>query len=412
MPKKILVLTTVYPRWEGDYFGLWIQELAKSLDSLEWIVVCPHAKGSKKEETDGNIRIHRFRYCPTRAEMLGYGKFLAHEWAHSRLQVMFYTFKRIILFIPYIISMFFSTLRLATKEKPDLLFVHLTIPCGPVGVLVSKLTGIRTILKVYGTDLVMLKRLHLSWFGRWILRKYPFIISNSTYSKELALSFGGIPESHITSIPEGVHRPKISPSNRKKQRSAWGVGNQLVIGTVHRLVPLKGTEFFLHAAKRVVRKIPHSIVVIGGEGPEEAKLKLLAAELGIEKNVRFLGRVKDVAECIDGFDINVITSTHDEWGNAEGLGVPVIVALSVGCPTVGFAVGGPKDTIIDGITGFLVSDRDTQTMADRIVQIAKDTALAKKLSIGAKKQYAEQFTWNKVAAQYRRIFFGVLDHKL
>ena len=407
--KKILCLTTVYPRDKDDYYGNWIRDLLQEFakNSYSSIVLCPHYKDIKEEEVHGLVRIKRFRYFFNNFEVMGYGRFLPHEWAKTKFQQYMLTIRNVFLLVPYLMSMFFNLLFLAVKEKPSILFVHLTIPCAPIGLIVSKLTGIPAVLKIYGTDIVISRRLHLKWFAKFIHNRYPKIVSNSTYTRGLSVGLGIRNPNKVRAIPEGIYPPaKIPKSKIEAIRRKYGLKKNKCVLTVHRLVPLKGTPFFIKAAAEVLKKYPNVKFLIGGEGPQKENLKKLIKKLGVEKNVLLLGRIPVVEEYIAACNMYVMSSTKDKWGNTEGLGMPVVVANSFGKPSIGFKVGGPMDTIVDSKTGYLVEDRNWKQMADRILDLLKDDKKRKQYGKNALKYFNEKFIWSKVYEDYKE-FFGI-----
>jgi len=273
--KKILCLTTVYPRDDNDYYGNWIKDLLEEFEknSFSSTVLCPHYKDIKEKEINGKIKIKRFRYFFNKFETMGYGRFLPHELAKSKQHQFLITIFYALLMLPYLISMFFNCLFLAIKEKPSVLFVHLTFPCGPIGILVSKITRIPIALKIYGSDMIILKKLHLSWFAKLIQNSYPKIVSNSTYTRKVAISLRTDPNK-VKAIPEGIYPPKKIPESTIKEiRKKYDLEKNKCVLTVHRLVPLKGTPFFIKAAAKILKKFPNVKFLIGGEGPEKEKLK-------------------------------------------------------------------------------------------------------------------------------------------
>ena len=81
------MLTTTFPRTNDDYLARWILELGQELKKIgaTATVIAPHAKGLKKSEIIGGIEVQRFKYAPEEYAVLGYGNFLPHESAKSRI---------------------------------------------------------------------------------------------------------------------------------------------------------------------------------------------------------------------------------------------------------------------------------------------------------------------------------------
>lgn len=402
---KIVMLTTSFPRTDDDYLARWILELGQELKKIGIIstIIVPHAAGLKISDVIGGIEVHRFKYAPKKFEVLGYGKFLPHESTKSKFKTFILYIRNILLFIPFLTSMFISTAQACKKEKPDVLLSHWTFPAGLIGICAAKLFGIKPILKIYGTDLVFLKRFKLKWLGRFVMENSYNIIANSQYTKNVAGEFGISPDK-IEVIPEGTYYPiEIPDHDLHALKNELCLSSNEVIFTIHRLIPLKGTSYLIRAMSMVIENYPDARLIIGGEGPEKEKLKALAKELYIEDNILFVGRISE--EQLPVYyklcDVYVIPSIRDKWGNTEGLGMPVIEAMSYGKPVVGFDVGGPKYTIEDGVNGYSVKERDWGEMRERISALLKDKRLRAKFGDNGRQIVTEKFSWNKVSERYR-----------
>ena len=411
MTMKIGILASNAPRFKGDYFSPWLLELGYNL-SQEYdsavVVIAPHYPGTKQFELIDGIEMHRFKYMPESLELLGYGRYFPHESIGNRNKVkLFSTYICNSFLMLFLLSyMFINTIKICKKEKIDILFSHWIFPCGLIGLFAAKILKVEPILKIYGTDLVFMKKFKLTWLGRWILNSYSKIVANSEYTKNVALSFGINDIEKIKVIPEGVYPPKsIENEELDKLRRKHGINNEKIIFSVHRLIPLKGTEYLIKAASLVVKEYPDVKFIIAGEGPMRTELESLIEELNLADNVILTGFIPEerlplyYALC----DIYVISSIKDEEGNTEGLGVPVIEAMSYGKPVIGFDVGGPKYTIKDGINGFSVKEKDWQVMGEKILELLKDEGLREKFGEKGREIYYEEYTWDGVVEEYKKV---------
>ena len=101
-----------------------------------------------------------------------------------------------------------------------------------------------------------------------------------------------------------------------------------------------------------------------GDGPLRRELEQTASELGIAAACRFTGYLDDVAECYAAFDAVALSSAN------EGTPVTVIEAQAAGLPVVSTDVGGVRDVVADGESGFLVPPGDVDAMADALAMLA------------------------------------------
>jgi glycosyltransferase involved in cell wall biosynthesis len=171
-----------------------------------------------------------------------------------------------------------------------------------------------------------------------------------------------------------------------------------VIGTVGRLVPIKGHEWLLKAAPLVLAEFPHAMFVFLGEGPLLGWLQQLAAGLGISGHVMFMGTRQDVPECLAVFDLFAFPSLN------EGMGRALIEAMAVGLPAVATRVGGIPDVVADGETGLLVPARDEAALADALLKLLRDPARRRAYGHAARRSMDERFDVNAMVRAIDRLY--------
>ena len=168
-----------------------------------------------------------------------------------------------------------------------------------------------------------------------------------------------------------LERMKVRPGlTRDEARGRFGlpkIGTRRLITIVANLHnPVKNHEMFLHAAARVRSEVDDAAFVIAGEGGLMESFRELSRQLGIEREVFFIGRCENVAELLFGSDVGVLTS------KAEGFSNAILEYMAAGLPVVATDVGGAREAIDDGENGYLVESGDYGTMADRLTQILQD----------------------------------------
>jgi glycosyltransferase involved in cell wall biosynthesis len=129
---------------------------------------------------------------------------------------------------------------------------------------------------------------------------------------------------------------------------------------VARMRPVKGHTFFLEAAARVSREIQDARFILVGDGPLRHEIEDRIARLGISDRVHLLGERSDASQLVASFDLAVLASLH------EGLPNAVMEAMAAGVPVVATAVGGTRELIVDGETGYLVPPADVLALGERI----------------------------------------------
>jgi glycosyltransferase involved in cell wall biosynthesis len=118
-------------------------------------------------------------------------------------------------------------------------------------------------------------------------------------------------------------------------------------------------------------------------------LRGLAGELGIKDDVFFLGRCDNVAELLFASDIGVLSS------KAEGFANAILEYMAAGLPVVATDVGGAREAISEGGTGYLVASGDDEKMAEHIIKVLNDPQRARDMGQRGKVIVAERFSCDR-----------------
>jgi len=236
-------------------------------------------------------------------------------------------------------------------------------------------------------------------FGRYTLFQAKKIVALSRNIKSHLLLMG-TDESKIEVIPNGIDTRSYSPHRKNLLETQWGITHPVIL-FVGRLVEGKGIEYLLHAFSKVVAKIPEAKLVIVGRGPKEKELEGLRRKLGLY-NVLFLGAIENqlMPNIYVGCDVLVLPSIREPFGNV------VIEAMAAGKPVVGSQVGGMKDTIKHGVTGYHVQPRSSQQISKYLTRMLKDDSLRNRLGENARmrvlKHYDQELLIQKIEQMYLR----------
>lgn len=156
--------------------------------------------------------------------------------------------------------------------------------------------------------------------------------------------------------------------------------NVLRIGFLGRLVKLKRVQYLIEVAEDLKKHhIRNFEIMVVGDGPERAALEALAKERGVEKEVKFLGFRSDIEHLYNQFDLFVLPSEE------EALSLALIDAGRCALPSLAFDVGGNKEIIKNGETGYIVNSLDE--LKEKVRILCTDEDLRKKMG-----ERAEEFT--------------------
>jgi glycosyltransferase involved in cell wall biosynthesis len=184
----------------------------------------------------------------------------------------------------------------------------------------------------------------------------------------------------------------------ERLRRSLGVQNQAVILAVGRLSSEKGHAMLMQAAARLekMNEVPDFRVVVVGDGPEQQNLLRLTARLGIGQRIVMAGFQTDVRPYYCLSTLLALPSY------SEGSPNVVLEAMAAGLPIAATTAGGVPEILEDGVTGLMVTPGDPQAMAEAILRILRDKALASRLAAAARSCAQSKYT----PQAYRRSLTG------
>jgi len=198
-------------------------------------------------------------------------------------------------------------------------------------------------------------------------------------------------------------RESVDPLSVRRE---LGLDGCEVVGMASRLAPEKGHGCFLQAAAMLMNQFPVCRFVIVGSpmyapADYESHLRRMTARLGLDGRVIFTGFRPDVLEVMAAMDVFVCAA--DE----EALGRAVLEAMALGKPVVATKAGGLTETVVDGVTGFLVPPRDPAAMASAIATCMANPDTAREMGMRGRERvqtfYSLQQNVDRVQCLYQRI---------
>jgi glycosyltransferase involved in cell wall biosynthesis len=231
------------------------------------------------------------------------------------------------------------------------------------------------------------------WVRSLLLRADEFVgQSNDTLERARAIY---VPERAGVRILLGIEPP---PEGAAARRADYGLAEEDVVAiTVGRLIPRKAVDQLVRVVAALGLARLRLLVV--GDGPLAASLAALARDLGVERQVRLLGRVPEAEKfgLLRMADFLCSASQH------EGFGLSYLEAMACGRPIVAYDNGGQRDFVEQGVAGFLAPLNDQAVLAARCRALAEDPALRAALGAGARRR-AETLTIEACAREYEALF--------
>ena len=220
------------------------------------------------------------------------------------------------------------------------------------------------------------------------------VIVNSNFMKGHIQGLFGLPFDKINVIPNGINLTNFNGIERDYEfRRQFAFYNEKIILYMGRLVYEKGIQHLIAAMPKILDNYHDAKLIIAGKGGMIDELKAQVEYMGISNKVYFTGYldVKQVQKMYKCADVAVFPSTYEPFG------IVALEAMLAGVPTVVSDVGGLNEIVEHGVTGMKSYAGNSNSIADSILTLLYDHALAAKVAKNAKAKVKELYNWNKIA---------------
>jgi len=228
------------------------------------------------------------------------------------------------------------------------------------------------------------------------LSKTNFVIANSKFTKELAMSLG---VKDVAVINPGCNYPiTVSESAKEFAKNIYKETSPKLI-TISRLDRRKSHQNILMTIKNLLPKFPNLKYVSIGDGDERKNLEKLIKELSLENNVELIlkSNEQEKVGLLEQSDVFVMPSVIYKK-SVEGFGISYIEAASYGKASIGGIHGGERDAIKSGKTGYLCNGNDLNAIYENLLKILNNEKY-KELGVNALK-FSKDFSWEKTIKKY------------
>lgn len=301
-----------------------------------------------------------------------------------------------------------SAVKKLTKEiDPDIIHVQQAAGYGLLGTFTDKS---KAFVSVYGWEVYDLVKSRL-WkpIVSHVLHWYKHIGSTSVCMKKQIQSVFPDIKADIAVTPFGINMKKFCYQPCEK--------DEIVVGTVKKMDQKYGIEYLIKAFARSYNELSESdpelaaklYLELVGPGNQTEELKAIAAQLGIEERVRFIGKVPhtDVPKWLNRFDIYSAPSILD----SESFGVAVIEASACRRPVIVSNVGGLPEVVEDGKTGYIVAAKDDYALSEKITQLVVDQNRREEMGIAGERLVKEKYDWEYCVDLMERIYRSIKEGK-
>ena len=334
---KVLVLSTRYPLTKDDYQAIFLKTLYEQMAeespevSIE-LLAADHIDVQDSESPFANLNIIRFQYWFRKYQNLFY-----HEAFLSNIKEN----KHLLLMIPlFFAALFFKGIARIWKNRPDIIHAHWAMPCGFIGVILSKMFGIPLVVTSHGGDVYGLNKGLPKHFLKFVYKNATAInpVSQPLGEEIVKILPAAKPKIWVKSM--GVNTEKFHYVPGAKEKLGVPMDKQLVL-FVGRLAEVKGVRYLIEAFDQLQKDREDLLMYLIGIGNLEEELKGIVTKKGLDHNIKFLGSVmnKELLNYYSACDV-LLQPSVPAAGGREGVPVTLMEALICHANIVASRIGG------------------------------------------------------------------------
>jgi N-acetyl-alpha-D-glucosaminyl L-malate synthase BshA len=305
---------------------------------------------------------------------------------------------------PYTLALASKQHEVVLREQLDLLHVHYAIPHATTAYLAREMLKgqrpLQVITTLHGTDITLVGQ-ESSFYAitRFSIEQSNGVTAVSNYLKDETYRAFGCVNCDVRVIPNFVNLQEYRPGD-PGYRSKIAPEGHKVITHVSNFREVKRVKDVVRVFARVTRAMPATLIMIG-DGPERVDAENEARELGVNTDVRFLGRLDSVASLLQASDLFILPS------QTESFGLAALEAMACGSPVVASRAGGLQEVIDDGVNGILEPVGSVEAMGRRAVELLRDPerhAAMRRAAIAK----AEEYSADRIVPMYESLYKEVL----
>ncbi|MBI3239398.1 MAG: glycosyltransferase family 4 protein [Flavobacteriia bacterium] len=300
--------------------------------------------------------------------------------------------------------------------KPDIVHTH-AAKAGALGRKAAKACKVPVIVHTYHGHVFhsyfgKVKTALYKYIERRLAKQSDGIIAISPLQKdELSLQHKICPPEKIMVIPLGFDLHKFQenlPEKRLQTRSNYQLNeDEVAVAIVGRLAPIKNHTLFLDAVERVLKQGVDARFFIVGDGSEKAMITERVNQLNqlYGDCIQCTSWITDIATFNAGMDLICLTSDN------EGTPVSLIEAQACNLPVISTDVGGVRDIVKDGETGFIVPKKNADALAEKLTLLINSKEIREKMSQNGWKFVEEQFHYTTLVSNMENYYRTLLAKK-
>jgi glycosyltransferase involved in cell wall biosynthesis len=228
------------------------------------------------------------------------------------------------------------------------------------------------------------------------------VLAVSDWDRRRLVAEQGLPASRVRVFRNGILPLPDDVDDVRPELADPGVP---IVGALGRLDPVKGYDTLIEAVARLRASEVRLRCVIAGVGPDEARLRGLIRERGVEGEVVLLGLRDDVPALLRAFDVAVMSS------RSEGAPLAIIEYMAAGLPIIATRVGGIPELIEPEVHGILVAPDDPEALAAGVRRVLEHPDRAAELAAAARTRQQAEFDLDVVVGRLEDLYLSLYDSR-
>ena len=225
----------------------------------------------------------------------------------------------------------------------------------------------------------------------------------------------GIAPEKVTIIPNGVDVDVFSGDREMDPQlvSQFRLAGKTVLGFVGSFYSYEGIDSLITALPGLLTSLPKIKILLVGQGPDESRLKKITNSLGLENHVVFVGPVphREIQKFYNLMDIMIYPRRSMRLTELVTPLKP-LEAMALNRVVIASNVGGHRELIRDGETGYFFQAGDTTHLSKKIVEVVEDRENWDRIRVSARSFVERERTWRASVGRYERVYQDVLrDHR-
>jgi N-acetyl-alpha-D-glucosaminyl L-malate synthase BshA len=305
---------------------------------------------------------------------------------------------------PYSLSLSAKMAEVAESENLDILHVHYAMPHATSAYLAKKMLGerrIKSVTTLHGTDITLVGT-HSSFYKitKFSIEESDGITCVSNYLRDTTRKTFKV-NKEMKVIYNFIDTKRYKRTVKKNKKLDFVGKDDKVIIHISNFRPLKNIDHIIKVFNLVSREIKSKLLLVG-DGPDIYRMRNIVSRLKLEDKVLFLGIQENIIPLLNMSDLYMLPS------KSEGFGLSALEALSCEVPVIGTDVGGLKEVVEHGKSGFIFDPEDIDSMTKAAVKILSDNDIRLKMGREARKR-SELFDVNIIVPQYIDYYNTVLN---